>query len=525
MMSQKHLRTFRVFVSIVFLLLTAALFVDFREFIPVEWDQYILFPQFVPSLIRFITLPSFVAAGFLLILLLTLLFGRVFCSTFCPLGILQDVFSYLSKKVRIIKRYKFKRPMNYLRYPFLILSAFSLLFGSMLVLNLLDPYSSFGRIFSGMGRPLVVSFNNLLAKQLEKFDIYFLFRLDMGLFTWNTVFVPAITLALIIWLSAWFGRLYCNTLCPVGTSLGLLSRISLFRIKMDAGSCTQCGKCVFSCKSNCIDIKNLAVDFSRCVACYDCIPVCESHSISYKPVFPASPEKHRTDTSKRDFMGKAMVTGLALAGIRKGSPAQDHTVLLPGDIPNNRQYPVSPPGSVSLEHFNDRCTACHLCVTACPTGVLQPSLMEYGLSGFMQPHMDFTVEYCNYECTICSQVCPTSAIMPMTVEDKKLTQTGQVNLILEKCVVVTDNTACGSCSEHCPTQAVTMIPYENAIYDEELTIPEIRPDYCIGCGACEFACPVRPYPAIFVDGHTVHKVAMAPQIEELDTETFEDFPF
>jgi ferredoxin len=138
----------------------------------------------------------------------------------------------------------------------------------------------------------------------------------------------------------------------------------------------------------------------------------------------------------------------------------------------------------------------------------------------MQPHMDYAVEYCNYECTICSEVCPTGAIMPLTVEDKKLTQIGKVNLILDKCVVITDDTACGSCSEHCPTQAVTMVPY-----NDELTIPEIRTDICIGCGACEYACPVRPYTAIFVDGNSIHQVAMTPEVEELDVEIHEDFPF
>jgi ferredoxin len=147
-------------------------------------------------------------------------------------------------------------------------------------------------------------------------------------------------------------------------------------------------------------------------------------------------------------------------------------------------------------------------------------LLEYGFKGMMQPYMDYHTEYCNYECTICGEVCPTNAILKLTVDEKKLTQIGVVNLILEKCVVVTDNTACGSCSEHCPTQAVRMVPYSNGH-----TIPEIDPQYCIGCGACEHACPVLPHTAIFVDGNPVHKIAVAPVEEELDNNMQEDFLF
>ncbi|MBN1158462.1 MAG: 4Fe-4S binding protein [Bacteroidales bacterium] len=521
-MRQKHLRILRIIISVFFLVFMSALFVDYREFIPVSYAKWVLYPQLIPSVISFITLPAALATGFLLILILTFLFGRVYCSAICPLGALQDVYAFLSKKFRIIKRYKFKKALDYLRYPFLGLTVVFLLFGSMLVLNLLDPYSSFGRIFSDLARPGVVTVNNLLAAQLEKMEVYFLFRVDMGLFTWQTIFIPIFTAVLIIWLSVYFGRLYCNTVCPVGTTLGLLSRLSLFRIKMDRLSCTRCGKCAFVCKSNCIDIKNFKVDFSRCVACYNCITACEYNAIKYEPAYARKPVNAElsADRSKRNFIGKSLLLGMALTGLKQKSTAQDHDNLPPGDIPNNRQHPVSPPGSVSLKHFTDRCTACHLCVTSCPTGVLQPSFLEYGISGIMQPHMDYSVEYCNYECTICSQVCPTGAIMPLTVDDKKLTQTGVVHLILDKCIVVTDNTACGSCSEHCPTQAVRMVPFQNG-----LTIPELNETVCIGCGACEYACPVRPYTAIYVEGNPIHQVAEQPQTESLEYREHEDFPF
>jgi ferredoxin-type protein NapF len=227
-----------------------------------------------------------------------------------------------------------------------------------------------------------------------------------------------------------------------------------------------------------------------------------------------------TDTAKRDFIGKTLLYGAALAGISNKSLGQVESERPAGKIPNPKNHPVSPPGSVSIKHFTDRCTACHLCVTVCPTSVLQPSFLEYGFLGMSQPHMDYSVEYCNFECTKCGEVCPTGAILPLTVEDKKLEQTGQVQFIIEKCIVYTDNTACGSCSEHCPTQAVKMVPYK-----EGLTIPETDTEICIGCGACEFACPVKPHEAIYVDGNAVHQVAKAPHIEELELQEQEEFPF
>jgi ferredoxin-type protein NapF len=527
-MSQKHFKLLRVSLSVIFLLALASLFVDFRELIPTAWSRRIVFLQFVPSIIKFITLPALATAGFIVVLLLTALLGRVYCSVICPLGIFQDVVSWIAKKTGFIKRYKFKKALNYLRYPLLALVVIFLLFGSMLLLNLLDPYSSFGRIFSDIIRPALITINNGLAALFEKANLYFLYRYNLGLITWHSVWIPVVSLGLVVWLAFAYGRLYCNAICPVGTLLGLLSRYSLFKVKMDAATCTKCGKCSFTCKSSCINIKTLEVDNSRCVACCNCLSACPENSIRYRLALgskKAGPEpikkatRDLTDATKRDFIGKSLVFGAAVAGLSvRASASEDGRPA--GKILNKKNHPVSPPGSVSLKHFNNHCTACHLCVSVCPTGVLQPSFLEYGLKGLAQPHMDFSTEYCNYECTKCGEVCPAGAVLPLTIEDKKLEQNGQVRFTREKCIVYTDNTSCGSCSEHCPTQAVKMVPYKNG-----LTIPHTDTEICIGCGACEFACPVKPNTAIFVDGNEVHKVAKAPKIEKLKEEETDEFLF
>ena len=198
----------------------------------------------------------------------------------------------------------------------------------------------------------------------------------------------------------------------------------------------------------------------------------------------------------------------------------------PTTIPERVTSPVSPPGSGSIEHFTDTCTACHLCVSACPSRVLVPSFLEFGFLGMMQPRMNFHAGHCNFECTICMNVCPSGAMLPLTVENKKLTQLGVAKFIKENCVVYTDNTDCGACSEHCPTKAVDMAPYPNPL-NKRLKVPEMKPEYCIGCGGCEHACPTKPYKAIYVDGNPVHKLAKKPVVKKIEEKVDynEDFPF
>jgi len=138
----------------------------------------------------------------------------------------------------------------------------------------------------------------------------------------------------------------------------------------------------------------------------------------------------------------------------------------------------------------------------------------------MQPVMNYHKSFCTYNCTACTDICPTFALRPLVLEAKKLTQLGKVNFIKDNCIVKTEKTACGACSESCPTKAVYMIPYEG-----NLLIPEVNVDICIGCGHCEFACPTVPYKAIFVNGNPVHLTAKKPLNVPSEMKTPVDFPF
>jgi len=545
MKKYKVLKKIRVFISLVFLVLLGGFFLDFLGTFSTGLITGFVFPQFVPSLLKFFNVFTWVATGFIVVLILTLLFGRVYCSTICPLGIMQDVISWLRRRFRKRKKpnYHYLKALHWLRYGIVGATLAFLASGSILVLSIFDPYSTFGRIVSDLFRPLLTRGNNLLSGILKNFDIYGLYHVDLQPLHIGVLAIPLAFLIAVVWMSLTSGRLYCNTVCPVGTFLGLVSKLSLFQIRLNPNSCTKCGICEKRCKANCIDTKNMRVDFDRCVGCFNCLQSCPFSAAEYSlnplykkltlpepsafstPNTPASGKEgggdkashHKTDVGKRKFLA-----GIALAffSVTKLSKAQE-LVSYNATTPVKRENPVSPPGADSTDRFNDACTACHLCVNVCPTQVLQPSLLEYGLRGLMQPRMDYHAGFCNYDCVACTEVCPTGAILPLLLEDKKRIQLGKAQFVKENCIVETEGTDCGSCSEHCPTKAVDMVDYKNG-----LRIPEVTEDICVGCGACEYACPTHPYKAIYVEGNPVHLQAQKPQHEKIEREEpEEDFPF
>lgn len=515
------LKWFRVVLSLLIFVFIFFLFIDFTNTFSSAFINGVLFFQFVPSILKFINLLAFSATGFILIFILTIFFGRVYCSTFCPLGTLQDIISFFSKKILKKKFYKKTKAYNFLRYSILAVVVLFLIFSSVLFLNLLDPYSNFGKIVSNLIRPIYYGINNTGTFILEKFEIYTLYRVDPKSYNFYSMGFSVAFLGLVGFLSYKHGRLYCNTICPVGTALGLTSRLSLFKIQLNDSLCTSCGVCGANCKSGCIDTQAKTVDFSRCVGCFNCLTVCPSSGVIFKSSYKKSSEiipSSTKENNRRKFFADTAVMGIGVLSLTNKVFGEE---LKEGMVPVVKNFPVTPPGSTSIEHFNNFCTACHLCVSACPTHVLQPSVTEYGLMGLFQPRMDYLASFCNFECVICTEVCPTGAILQIDLEEKKTIQLGKTNFIKENCVVYTDETACGACSEHCPTKAVNMVFYKG-----KLTIPEVKQEICVGCGACEYACPTTPK-SIYVDGNPIHLVAEKPKIEESlkEVDPEEDFPF
>ncbi|MGE5406624.1 MAG: 4Fe-4S dicluster domain-containing protein [Methanosarcina sp.] len=519
-MRSHQLRTFRIILSGLIFICFFLVFVDFKSLIPTKYTNLLLFLQFVPSSLKFYNIGSIAAAGFIVIILLTLLTGRTYCSFLCPLGIGQDINSRIGGKFKKrFRRFGYKKPHTVLRYLLLGITLVVTMIWGIYMLTILDPYSIFGRFMTFFAKPSVIWINNLLAGVLGRFDLYTLSHTPIRPFTLVMYSLPVAFLLLVGVMSFTKGRFYCNTICPVGTFLGLISKISIFRMNFDESSCTRCGRCAMRCKSSCIDFLNHDIDVSRCVGCFNCINVCPDDAISYGLV-KFKPKEHKVDEGRR----KAVVGSLMLLfGMSQLSKAQERTAPKPkkdSTVKENKTSPVCPPGGVSITDFNTRCTACSLCINACPNNVLQPAFMEYGLSGMMQPVMNYHRSFCTFKCNICTEVCPTHALQPLALEAKQLTQLGKVKFIKDNCVVKTEKTSCGACSESCPTKAVYMIPYEG-----NLLIPEVNDEICIGCGHCEYACPMVPYKAIYVDGNPVHLAAKKPENQKSDMKTPEEFPF
>jgi len=440
------------------------------------------------------------------LIVLTLVFGRIYCSVICPLGIMQDIFGWLGKQ-RKKNRYTYSKEMRWLRYSVLAVFVIALLAGIGTLFQLLAPYSAFGRIATNLLQPVYVAGNNVLAAIAEHFDSYAFYHRDVWLRALPSLVISIVVLVILAVLAWRNGRTYCNTVCPVGTFLSFISRFSWLKIHFDTDKCRNCSLCTKNCKSACIDYKTHTVDYSRCVVCGNCIESCKFGALKY------SSGRTQTNTDKtkgasgsegegrRAFLlSSALLTTAALAQ-QKDKIMDGGLAEIADKVAPERQTPLTPPGSGSMSHFAQHCTGCQLCISQCPNDVLRPT---DDLLHLMMPTMSYERGYCRPECTRCSEVCPAGAIKPIMPEVKASTQIGHAVWIKKNCIPLTDGVECGNCARHCPVGAIEMVP-SNPDDDESPYVPAVNEARCIGCGACEYLCPARPFSAIYVEGHEQHK--------------------
>lgn len=267
------LRTIRLTIALLFFILITLLFLDFTGTLH-AWFGWMAKIQFLPALLA-------LNAGIIVFLvLLTLLFGRIYCSVICPLGVFQDIISWIAGK-RKKNRFRYSPALTWLRYGMLGILVIAFIAGLSPLVTLFAPYSAYGRIASNLFAPVWQWGNNVLAHFAERMDSYAFYETEIWLKSLPT-FLIAIGTLVVIFVLAWRGgRTYCNTLCPVGTILGTLSKYSLLKPVIDTEKCNGCGLCARNCKASCINSKAHEIDYSRCVACMDCIGKCKQNAISY----------------------------------------------------------------------------------------------------------------------------------------------------------------------------------------------------------------------------------------------------
>ena len=474
-MQRKILKPLRIFTALLFFISTAFLFSILAAFLPSNIAGSITWTEFIPSALKATAGLNLASAGFILVLIITLLSGRVYCSFVCPLGTMLDIFSRARDYTdRIFIRFAGKgnrfgfhyiHPLNAISFYILLAAIIALFFHNIFLLNIFDPFSLSGKIFS-------------------------IFR--------GSMLIALVTLGIFGLFGFFSGRRYCNMVCPLGMFLGLVSRFPVFRITVDRRNCKTCGDCEKTCKAGCIEHKIHKVDFSRCVGCMNCVSACGQGAIRYR-VFRSRDKAGKAappaDASRRRFMKNAA-----------GGAASLPLLIIPYRFPTEREIaanpaPVMPPGAVSMRHFKQKCIACQLCISSCPTHVLQPSFFEYGMSGVFQPRMDFTKAFCKFDCKRCLEVCPTGAIQPAGLKEKQRTQIGIAAFEKNLCLVAAEHKPCAKCAEQCPTKAIELIPYLG-----DLKLPKVNENLCNGCGACEYYCPVRPDRAISVEAYSVQQL-------------------
>lgn len=442
--------------------------------------------QFLPSCLGL----NFLTIG--IVLALTLVFGRLYCSVICPLGVFQDLIIFLRRKLsrKLCKKKKSKAKVfvaehKIARYGIFVVFIAAIIFDFQVLIALIAPYSSYGRMITTLLHP-------------------------QGAVLAVTAAVSFIVIALCAWL---LGREWCNTVCPVGTALGLVSRFSLFRPVIDLPACINCKKCARECKAHCINPEEHKIDASRCVVCFDCLENCSTGAIHYR--FLGRPKTAGADgapkaaksskaaiaadrAGRRSFIATGAFLGASLAAsaqIKKNDGGLAE--ITPKTTPERAERLV-PFGAGSVENFYDRCTGCQLCVSNCPNGVLRPSS---DLEHLLQPQMGYEKGFCRPECTSCGDVCPAGAILPVSKEEKLNIHIGTAHVNLELCLAAKGDASCGNCSHHCPVGAIRMVHSEK--YGHH--IPVVAEEQCIGCGACEYLCPSNPVSAITVDGLSIHR--------------------
>lgn len=437
----------------------------------------------------------------LLPLFLTFIFGRFFCGWVCPMGALQQFFTWL---FRTGKKKKQKETINRrllkLKYLLLLGIIIGAIWGTH-VGGWLDPFSILTRSSALAINPSVnYSVHQTLKKGAEDSGVvskalnpaYEYARKNI-LTQHQRVYTQSIIVGLIflgiLLLNFYKRRFFCNYLCPLGALYGLIARVSWFNLKTNA-KCVSCG----ACGNHCTYAGSPYKDYmkSECLSCFNCVKECPTDAVVVSFALPKKENRTAIDISRRHWLGTT-ATALFLASLPRAfvqAKAKIHGFL-------------RPPGAVKESEFLEKCVRCGQCMQVCPTNFIQPAGLEAGLEGMWTPILNAQTGYCEYECNKCMQVCPTRAIQKLPLEDKKQFKIGTAVVDKNRCYTYADGYNCAVCEEHCPIpeKAIRFREVDTWNFKGELVKVKqiyVKPELCTGCGICENKCPRLDAPGIFL---------------------------
>ncbi|MDD4857261.1 MAG: 4Fe-4S binding protein [Candidatus Krumholzibacteria bacterium] len=468
-----------------------------------------LFLDFDPLVALSALLASHAARSIFLLSLitvaLTIFLGRFFCGWVCPLGTIHTALGAL--RMRGLKpnhpegRYPKLRPLKYYILVFIIVAA---LFGWNAA-GYLDPISL-------AIRSLAIGYNpaiNKIARSVldagvalhvpvlsPAMDALYtkmtgtVLAFEQPVFR-QTLFIGLIFTAILA-LNALAPRFWCRYLCPLGALLGLIGRKQCAaRVENDKDKCISCGKCVVSCQGDATPFPPGEWAGAECLVCYNCREVCPADAISIRATTRKTGDGN-VDLGRRRLLASGVAALLIAPALGTVVQRKRTSPLL-----------IRPPGALPEQEFLSRCVKCGECMKVCLTNGLHPTLAEAGFEGLWTPILVPRLGYCEYNCNLCSQVCPTGAIRPVSVAEKQKIHIGLAFVDKNRCLPYAFGRNCIVCEEHCPTpeKAITFVE-ERAIGENGESImlkkPVVNPDLCIGCGICETKCPVVDRPAIYV---------------------------
>jgi len=439
-----------------------------------------------------ILLPGLISSVFMIVL--SLLLGRFFCGWVCPLGTLIDGAGSLEKKKKILDDSQNRRLVKPKFVLIFVFSIFAIL-GIQAVWTF-DPLVLVARFISLSVIPTVtLGIDKFFSFSIQKFELYGGFYdfyrqlkasfLGVKVYYFANSLITFIFCILILGASVILSRMWCRMLCPLGALYAFMARFSLLERKTD--ECINCGKCRQGCRMGAIK-EDFSYEKTECILCMDCVYECPEDNTCFGWRKKAAKNKlaDNKGLSRREFIF-LIVSSFSFLGLKGKEKRQ-----------GLNQNVIRPPAALHEESFVNTCVRCGNCMKVCITNGLQPVLLESGWQGIWTPQLVPEIGYCEYNCTLCGQVCPTKAIPPVSLEEKHNTIMGTAKVDRSICNTWAYDKNCLVCEEHCPVADKAIKISELVINGQKILRPVVDPDLCIGCGICQNKCPIRPKRAIRV---------------------------